>query len=83
MITSVAMLYKGSIVVVPRPGRHHDIIEVLARGGEPTPVVGEQGFVNENGNFLNRKEALCEAIRCNQLIRKTNPKDRLFSEDLW
>lgn len=50
----------------------------------------EQGFIDHNGKFLNRKEALQHAIVCGQLCEKianakTNGKDfpQLISEDLW
>ena len=43
----------------------------------------EQGFVDSLGNFLNRHEALVVAAVADQLVSKTQPVDRLFSEDLW
>ena len=43
----------------------------------------EQGFVNQRGEFLNRFEALLVAAVAGQLIKKTMPADRLFSEDLY
>jgi hypothetical protein len=43
----------------------------------------DQGFVNQRGEFLDRHQALLVATIAGQLIRKTQPADRLFSEDLW
>lgn len=42
-----------------------------------------QGFIDNKGIYLDRYEALKVAQDANQLIRKTNPVDRLFSEDLY
>lgn len=42
-----------------------------------------QGFVDNKGNFLTREEALKVATEAKQLIRKTQPEDQLFSEDLY
>jgi hypothetical protein len=45
-------------------------------------VTGEQGFVDEHGNFLNRVKAGLEAMGSGQLEKLPRPP-RLFSEDLW
>ena len=49
-----------------------------------------QGFIDHNGNFLNRKEALEHAHQCGQLSYKIYEKKisgydfpELISEDLW
>ena len=44
----------------------------------------EQGFLTHDGTFLNRYDAMDEAIKCNQL--PPHAKDEyaeLYSEDLW
>ena len=47
-------------------------------------VVGEeQGFIDKFGKFHDRSAALKIAKEANQLIRKTPPKNQLFSEDLY
>ncbi len=43
----------------------------------------DQGFIDNKGMFQSRKEALEIAKAANQLIRKTQPEDELFSEDLY
>ena len=43
----------------------------------------EQGFLDSEGYFLNRFEALIVAANADQLATKTQPVDRLFSEDLY
>lgn len=43
----------------------------------------EQGFLNETGEFLNRREAWDEAYKCRQL-KMVDPSYRcLYSEDVW
>ena len=41
------------------------------------------GFLTSQDRFVNRVEALEIATKANQLIRKIDPKDHLFSEDLF
>ena len=45
----------------------------------------EQGFIDQYGVFLNRKEALQVALDAHQMDgrQKTTPYDRLFSEDIY
>lgn len=42
----------------------------------------EQGFVDENGKFYNRKKALIHAIKNNQVDKNVSRK-YLLSEDLY
>lgn len=51
--------------------------------GYEAPIIGEQGFVDEKGKFLTRKEAKIEAERCNQLLGGRLTSQSLFSEKLW
>jgi hypothetical protein len=102
MITHVAILdINKKIWSLPRPNRHHNVIHMIneqsgrdiARGLLKDHV---QGFMNDSGQFLTRKEAFYEALRCDQLLppyNPINPSERhgeinknpreLFSEDLW
>lgn len=41
-----------------------------------------QGFINEHGDFLTRREAAREAYKCGQ-IKEYKPGQELYSEDLW
>ena len=43
----------------------------------------EQGFLNEKGDFLNRREAWDEAYKCRQLLMVDPTCKSLYSEDLW
>lgn len=87
MITHVAIRFHGKIYSLPAPNRHHNIIWDMVAKGQSSPGMwdgSEQGFLDENGKFYNRVEALEHAIQNNQL---KNPNDiragRLFSEDVW
>lgn len=45
--------------------------------------VRDQGFLDEETNFLSRTEAMREALVCNQLKDNEDYLPELFSEDLW
>lgn len=73
------------VYVIPGP-RHwdmtmHNLVELFF--GDVQWPDAEQGFLDQHGVFYNRKEALEIALAANQLIRKTQPADELFSEDLY
>lgn len=74
----------GKIITVERPGRHHNVIWRMVRElGYTPPIIGEQGFVTETGEFLNRIDAKAEAIRCNQILEGEGKHFELYSEDVW
>lgn len=70
--------------------RHGDCFETL---GNFNVKVGLshiiEGFIDNKGNFLNRKEAFLKAVDCGQLSQTTfeykvsNGENELFSEDLY
>ncbi len=82
-IVGVAFRLKdGTVYSAPRPARHGG--HLLPEGHLPVSH-GDitQGFVLDDGTFVDRFEGLLIAQYGGQLIRKTSPVDRLFSEDLW
>ena len=85
-VVCAAILRTGQPVpdTVPAPGRHHNIIHMLASqgvgAGEMTPDT--QGFVTSTGRFVDRVEACQIARSANQLIREPTG-DFLTSEDVW
>lgn len=98
MITRVAILDAArGVWSVPKPGRHHDVIHLMREAG--VRLVGHvQGFLNDRGQFVDRRAAFQEALACGQVLppyNPTNPSQRrwdlgvdpepreLFSEDLW
>jgi hypothetical protein len=84
VITHVAIIHEGVLYSLPKPKRHHHVIRVIADaiGGPVTHE--EQGFLDDKGRFLDRKQALAHALENNQV---KNPNDiragQLFSEDVW
>jgi len=61
--------------------RHHNILN----DAKPFGFLrnGEQGFVDNEGNFLTREEAAIKAIECGQIKELKYHKAKLFSEDLY
>lgn len=78
-IKAAAIIHDGK----PWTGyRHHlimrDIVEVC--GPQVAPINGEQGFVTDDGRFVDREEAAKIAFESGQMPSHVK---RLFSEDLW
>lgn len=75
---------KKRIVLVASP-RHYDEVmrgQLAALSGD-TVVGREQGFLDQWGNFMDRKEAAIVARASGQRLRNPNPEAELFSEDLY
>ena len=92
MIVAAAIRFGPLICVVPAPGRHHNILHAiyeLTKGerSDASYVLEKQGFVTDQGVFLDRRQAFLHAVLHDQLKRRTGPGyyngDELFSEDLW
>lgn len=79
MIFAAAIKYRGKIYTGQR---HYQIIRDIIKLGY-NKVVGEQGFINTDGEFLNREDAAKEALRCGQIKKLKYHSKQLFSEDLW
>lgn len=77
--------YANVIWYSPPNARHGNLLSVMheyvSDRWQKAKVV--QGFLTSHGRFLDRHQALLVASKQNQLIRKTDPIDRLFSEDLF
>jgi hypothetical protein len=83
MITGVAIKKDGVVYSLPKPNRHHDVIRMMIRDYEVAPHSGEQGFIDNLGDFYLRKPAKLIAILNNQLIARAGNDEELFSEDVW
>lgn len=84
MIIAAAVRHNGVIHTLPPPKRHHDIVHMInARAGSILLALGEQGFIDENTNFIDRITAAKHAQDCGQLKKPLIAPPRLYSEDLW
>jgi hypothetical protein len=67
--------------------RHADAFYIISQfldAGEIDKPRTEQGFLTQDGTFLNRYDAMDEAIKCNQLPPSAKEaRAELYSEDLW
>ena len=84
MMVAVAALRLpgGEILTLPRPARHSDLLRILRRrpGRPPAGVI--QAFLDEKGDFLDRREAARVALEAGQIGALRWPPN-LYSEDLW
>jgi hypothetical protein len=82
-LTHVAIRFQGKVYALPAPHRHHHVIrEILIQNPDVCTVDNdEQGFLDEGGRFLTRKQALVSAELFGQL--RCEPRGVLTSEDLW
>jgi hypothetical protein len=84
IVSAAVKLPVGTIVTLPMPARHHDILLSMSRSKIPgeTYHQGTQGFFTSLGRFVDREKAMEIARKAGQVVSDTQNK-RLFSEDLW
>lgn len=81
MIVRVAVVIDGEIKHMPPPARHHHILQ---RWPLPYHEQGEQGFIDDELGFLDRKQAWDRVHEIGQTINDINTAPGLlFSEHLW
>jgi hypothetical protein len=85
-LTHVAIRFRGVVYSLPAPNRHHHVLSEILRQCPNVDHVDddEQGFLDEAGTFLNRRQALVSA----ELFKQIKPgtvirAGQLFSEDVW
>lgn len=87
MITHVAIWRNTTIYVLPKPNRHHNIFQIMDDFDKHHFQLEIQGFLDDQDNFLDRREAYIHAKNSGQIARPNDPKiyqgNELFSEDLW
>lgn len=87
-IATAAIRVDGEVWTLPRPARHHVLIQAWAiahyRDGEEGRI-GEhdQGFVTSTGRFVEREEAKVIARAAGRLLERASSSASLFSEDVW
>lgn len=85
MIISVAIKQGNIIHTLPQPKRHHHVLWEISERSPMGLIMAEgvQGFLDNEGNFLDRTEALHHALACGQIEKPKFQDNELFSEDLW
>ena len=89
-ITHVAIIISGKLYSLPKPLRHGDIYKAksLLEGSKQRTKATPpdiQGFLDEDGVFLNRRDALKRVLEIGQTIVNLSAirGDKLYSEDVW
>lgn len=86
-ITHVAIRFNGVIYSLPAPNRHHNVISHIVETTNALAVDAydeDEGFLDEDGRYLNRKQALVNAMEHDQVKDVNNIRcGQLFSEDVW
>lgn len=85
MLTIVAAAIKkgDDIFMVPRPGRHNHVFELLKRHAI-TSRGTTQGFLDSEGKFRTRIEAARIAYDAQQYLNQpTKCQETLLTEDVW
>lgn len=77
-----AAVFKGVIVSLPAPARHHTILQSLDFLNVNALEFHNQGFLTDTGRYVNRVEAFGIAWKAGQIISDSKGPD-LYSEDLW
>ena len=97
MITHVAIKFDGRVWSLPKPYRHSHVMHMIINlskvfgdwtGDKFERVIThnefDQGFLDDSGNFLNRKQALVYARDLFQQLNESEVHgDELYSENLW
>ena len=81
-IEGVAIIQDGVLYQMPKPKRHHHLIEHIFKETGKT-VYGEQGFITSTKRFVTRTEGLEVAKKANQLLPRHSHEYHLFSESVW
>jgi hypothetical protein len=82
IVAAAIMSETGLILTLPKPARHHTIINMAHELNYPKTCQRYQGFITDTGRFVHRDEAAKLAVSNGQLKCVMIP-DILFSEDLW
>lgn len=83
IITGVAIKQGDMIHSLPKPKRHSDVIIKMIMSGNYRMVEEQQGFVCNDGSFLNRTDARTLAVENGQIRKSDASKTSLQSNDLW
>lgn len=82
VMAAAIKLENGDVRFLPRPSRHFHIIHKLASEGHEQKAGDIQGFLLNDGTFVDRREAALIAMANHQVSALSWPPN-LYSEDLW
>lgn len=83
MIVAAALKIDDLILTSPSPARHHTLFYLAHKYIVAVPSA-EQGFITDQGRFVDRRKAKKIAIAEGQIIDQSRKQDdSLYSEDLW
>lgn len=82
MIECAAIKHLNKVYSLPKPNRHHNIIQFIFETNGYYEQNSVQGFLTTDGKFVDREEAMIIAKDNNQ-VKETIMLTKLFSEDLW
>ena len=89
LLVEVEGLDHTTIIPCRRHGEGFEILKDLSYTHKTKYKVISQGFIDTNGNFLDRVAALHHAVECGQLSKSTrwyqedHSHEELYSEDLY
>lgn len=86
LVMAALKLPDGRIVSLPRPARHSDLFLKIQQDGMPPSEMVKpeiiQGFIRDDGKFVDRKEAT-ELVKDSRQNRKPLRGSLVTTEDLW
>lgn len=85
-IVGVASYAYGKLYQLPKPYRHHDLLDIMykERGEVEQVAADEEGFYTSLGRYVNREEGLVIAKQANQILaERHNHPTELYSESVW
>ncbi len=85
-VVAAAIWHKGVLYTLPAPARHHHIIDhiwILSGDDFETVFTTGQGFVDQEGEFMDRRIARIVAEDAEQLKPGVPGRSYLMSEDVW
>lgn len=83
-IVAAAVRVHGLLISKKRPARHSDIINEVAENFSTELIhPDDQGFLDSNGDFRERRQAKVIALDADQLLPDANRDGLLYSEDVW
>ena len=83
MIKRVAVRLGKRVFVGAYGKRHDSVIREIIMVHELSVEDTVNGFIDDKGNFLDRKEAAKHAFECGQLPNDKKCPEVIISEDLW